>query len=198
MDSSCAYCDAKPLYRDRESGAYLCPVHAWLEVSGPRREMPRPPLTIRPADETDHPAIVKLATHFWGGTEIERFGEKHQVDQLPAYVACDGDEIVGAASYARDDDVIRLIMLNILPQWQGRGAARGLIAAVIQEAQAQEIARLSLAASNDDLPALGLYQRFGFRITGVMVGRLASQKDTIEIGFDGIPIRDEIHLELEL
>ena len=29
---TCAYCDAKPLFRDHVSGAYLCAEHAWLEV----------------------------------------------------------------------------------------------------------------------------------------------------------------------
>jgi len=197
MDS-CAYCDAKPIYRDRESGAYLCPVHAWLEVTGPRGKIPRPPLTIRPATPADRPQVAALADYFWGEVEIECFGCTYQVDMLPAYTACDGDEIVGVASYAREGDTFNLVMLNVLPRWQGRGAAGRLITAVIQEAQAEGAERVVVATTNDDLPALGLYQRLGFTIAGVLVGRVLEHHGEVEPGFDGIPVRDEIQLELRL
>ena len=197
MDT-CAYCDAKPLYRDRESGAYLCPVHAWLEVIGPRGETPRPPFTIRPATPADRSRIAELADYFWGETEFKCFARSYQVDALPAYVACGGEETIGMACYAREGDAVNLVMLNVLPQWQGRGAARGLIAAVIQEAQTGGANRIIVATTNDDLPALALYQRLGFTITDVLVGKLVEHHDGIEPGFDGIPIRDEIQLELQL
>jgi ribosomal protein S18 acetylase RimI-like enzyme len=197
MDT-CAYCDANALYRDRESGAYLCPVHAWLEVTGPRGETPRPPLTIRPATAADRPHIAELANYFWGEVEIECFDHSYQVDGLPAYVACDGDEIVGMASYAREGNTFNLVMLNVLPRWQGRGTARALIAAVIQEARVDSAERVIVATTNDDLPALGLYQRLGFTITDVLVGRVLEHHGGIELGFDGIPVRDEIQMELRL
>lgn len=197
MDS-CAYCDARPLYRDRESGAHLCMAHAQLEVAGPRAETPRPPLTIRPSTPDDRSRIAELADYFWGEAKIECFDRSYQVDTLPAYVACDEDEIVGVASYAREGDAMNLVMLNVLPQWQGRGAARGLIAALIQEAQATGTERVIVATTNDDQPALGLYQRLGFAITGVLVGKLVEHHGGIEPGFDGIPVRDEIQLELQL
>jgi N-acetylglutamate synthase-like GNAT family acetyltransferase len=196
MDT-CAYCDAKPLYRDRESGDYLCPVHAWLEVIGPRGETPQTPLTIRPATPADRPRIAELAD-YWGETEIERFDHSYQVDALPAYVACGGEETIGMACYAREGDAVNLVVLNVLPQWQGRGAARGLIAAVIQEARTADAKRIIVATTNDDLPALGLYQRLGFTITDVLVGKLAERHGDVKPGFDNIPIRDEIQLELQL
>ncbi len=197
MDS-CAYCDAKALYRDRESGAYLCPVHAWLEVTGPRGEAPRPPITIRNATPADRPRIAALADYFWGEVQVESFGRSYQVDVLPAFVACDEDEIVGIASYAREGDATNLVMLNVLPRWQGRGVARGLIAAVTKMTRAEGAKRVITATTNDDLPALGLYQRLGFTIIGILVGRLLEHHGGVEPGFDGIPVRDEIQMELRL
>jgi len=194
----CAYCDSKALYRDRESGVCLCPIHARLEVTGPRGEAPRPPLTIRPAIPADRTHIAELANYFWGEVQVESFGHSYQVDALPAYVACDGDDIVGIASYAREGDATNLVMLNVLPLWQGRGAARGLIAAVIKMTRAEGAERIIVATTNDDLPALGLYQRLGFVITGVLVGRLLEHHGGVELGFDGIPVRDEIQMELRL
>jgi ribosomal protein S18 acetylase RimI-like enzyme len=196
--NTCAYCDANALYRDRHSHDYVCPVHARWEVTGPRGEAPRTPLTIRPAVPDDQAHIAALATYFWGETEVESFGRSYQVDALPAYVACDEDEIVGVAVYAPEGDVTNLVMLDVLPQWQGRGAARDLIAAAIKALRTEGVQRVVLSTTNDDLPALGLYQRLGFVITHVDVGRMLEHHGGEELGFAGIPVRDEIHMELIL
>ena len=197
---TCAHCDANALYRDRESGAYLCPAHVRLEATGPREGPTLPPLTIRPATPADRTRIAELADYFWGETEVECFGRSYLVDVLPAYIACDGDEIAGVASYAPEDEgeAVNLVMLNVLPQWQGRGTARNLVAAVAKAARAGGAARLIVATTNDDLPALALYQRLGFTITEVLVGRLVEHHGGIEPGFANIPVRDEIQLELQL
>jgi len=196
--TSCTYCETNALYRDRESGAYLCPVHARLEVTGLRGEAPRPPLTIRPATATDRTHIAELADYFWGEVEVKCFGRSYQVDVLPAFVACDGDEIAGVAVYTREGEAVNLVMLNVLPQWQGRGTARDLIVAVAEVARAEGAGRLIVATTNDDLLALGLYQRLGFTITGVRVGELLEHHGGVELGFAGTPVRDEIQMELLL
>jgi GNAT superfamily N-acetyltransferase len=196
--SLCAYCDANALYRDRENNVLLCSVHSRLEVVGPRGKAPRPPLTIRPATPADQPRIAGLADYFWGELEVECFDRSYQVDALAAYVACDEDEIVGVASYAQEEETTNLVILNVLPRWQGRGAASDLIAAVIGMARAEGANRLIVATTNDDLPALGLYQRLGFTIAEVVVGKLVEHHGGIELGFAGIPVRDEIRMELRL
>jgi ribosomal protein S18 acetylase RimI-like enzyme len=194
MDS-CAYCDADAVYRDRTSGTYLCLNHARLEVIGPRQEKREMSLTIRSATSADRARIAELADYFWGEVEVECFGRSYQVDALPTVVACDGDEIVGMASYAREGDAVNLVMLNVLPRWQGRGAARALVAAVTEAARAEGAERVIVATTNDDLPALGFYQRLGFTITDVCVGKLLQHHGGVELGFAGIPVRDEIRLE---
>ena len=194
----CAYCDANALYRDRDSSDYVCPLHAHLEVTGPRGEAPRAPLTIRPATSADQARIATLSNYFRGEDEVESFGRSYQVDELPAYVACDEDDIVGVASYASDGDETNLVVLNVLPQWQGRGAARDLIAAVTKAMQVEGVKRIILSTTNDDLPALGLYQRLGFAITNVDVGKMVEHHGGEELGFAGIPVRDEVQMEVNL
>jgi len=202
--ATCAYCDANAIYHDDRSNSYLCLAHARLEVTRPRGATPRPPLTVRPATPTDCPRIVELAGYFWGEVEVECFDRTHRVDELPAYVACDDDEIVGVACYTFENEnggegkTINLVMLNVLPRWQGRGAAHELIAAVINLGRAEGAKRVIVATTNDDLPVLGLYQRMGFTITEVLVGRLVEHHGGVEPGFAGIPVRDEIRLELRL
>jgi ribosomal protein S18 acetylase RimI-like enzyme len=196
--NTCTHCDDNALYRDRGNSVFLCPSHARLEVTGPRGAAPRPPLTIRPSMPADRPRITELARHFWGELRVESFGRSYQVDALPAYVACDEDEIVGIASYAREGDATNLVMLCVLPRWQGRGAARNLIAAIVNLTRAENASRVIVSTSNDDLPALGLYQRLGFTITGILVGKILEHHGGVEHGFAGIPVRDEIQLELRL
>ncbi|HUV88246.1 MAG TPA: GNAT family N-acetyltransferase [Anaerolineae bacterium] len=195
---SCTYCGAGAIYHDRQTGAYLCLAHARLEVTGPRGKAPRPPLTIRPATPADRSRISELAHYFWGEVEVECFGHSYRVDALPAYLACDVDEIVGLASYAREGDAVNLVMLNVLLRWQGRGVGRELVAAVNELARAEGAKRVIVATSNDDLLALGFYQQLGFTITEVLVGKLVEHHGAIEAGLAGIPVRDEIHLELRL
>lgn len=196
--STCIYCNENASYRDRETGAYLCARHARLEVVGLRDEPPPPPLTIRPAIPADCPRLAALASYFWGETEVECLGRRYSLDALPSYVACDDDEIVGVASYVCEGEALNLVNLAVLPKWQGRGVARQLIAQVVETARAEGKNRVIVAAANDNPLALTFYQRLGFVITAVSVGKLLEHHGKVEVGFAGIPVRDEIQLELRL
>jgi ribosomal protein S18 acetylase RimI-like enzyme len=57
------------------------------------------------------------------------------------------------------------------------------------------LGRILVATSNDDLPALALYQRHGFRILEIIPGRIAEDHGGEFPGFAGIPVRDEVRLE---
>jgi GNAT superfamily N-acetyltransferase len=195
---SCSYCDRTAMYRDRETGTRLCPVHARLEVTGPRGEAPRPPVTVRPASGADRERIVGMAEAFWDEREIDCFGRTYAVGELPAFVACDVTRIVGVASYALEGDALALVMLNVLPLWQGRGVATYLIEALAGQARRDGACRLIVATTNDDLPALAFYQRLGFVITDVFPGRVLEEHGLVKAGFSGIHLRDEIQLELAL
>ena len=69
-------------------------------------------------------------------------------------------------------------------------------------AQAQEFRRVWLITTNDNTPAVRFYQKKGFSLVAVYRNAIeASRKLKPEIplkGIDGIPIRDEIELELLL
>jgi ribosomal protein S18 acetylase RimI-like enzyme len=59
-----------------------------------------------------------------------------------------------------------------------------------------------VTTTNDNTRALRFYQRAGFRLTALRVGAVAeARKVKPEIpshGLDGIPIRDELELTMEL
>jgi ribosomal protein S18 acetylase RimI-like enzyme len=149
---------------------------------------------------SDLPRIAEIVLHFWDETAVDCFDRQYDVLSCPAFVACDGQRVVGLASYAleRDLDALVLVVLSVLPEAQGRGGGRALLDAVRGEALRQDLARLLVATTNDDLPALALYQRYGFRLAELMSGRVADHHGSELPGFSGIPIRDEIRLVYDL
>jgi GNAT superfamily N-acetyltransferase len=200
MVVQCAFCEGRPQYRDRQTVQYLCLEHARLRVAGPGRHPSGPPLAIRPAMADDYACVEELALYFWDETDVDCFDRQYDVLACPAFLACDDDRIVGLASYAVEEawEAIVLVMLNLLPDWQGRGGGRALLEAIREEAARRGLARILVVTSNDDLPALALYQRHGFHIIEVIPGRLARHHGAELPGFAGIPVRDEIRLECRL
>jgi ribosomal protein S18 acetylase RimI-like enzyme len=197
---TCDFCNSNAQYRDRHTGQYICLEHARLEVIAAGQHQSATPLAIRPADPADYGRIEALSLYFWGETQVDCFGRQYDVLACPAFLACDGHEVVGVASYAFEEqwDAVMVVMLNILPDWQGRDGGRGLLSAVHEEAKMRTLGRLLVATSNDDLPALALYQRYGFRIVEVIPGLLARHHGGEFPGFSGILIRDEVRLSFEV
>jgi hypothetical protein len=72
----------------------------------------------------------------------------------------------------------------------------------VAQARRRGCQRLWLVTTNDNLRALGFYQRRGFHPRALRAGAVAQArrlKPAIpEHSPDGIPIRDELELELEL
>jgi ribosomal protein S18 acetylase RimI-like enzyme len=196
----CSFCDENAQYRDQVTGHYICLVHARLEMvaAGPRPSVL--PLTVRPATVEDYGRIGELALHFWGETEVDCFDRKYDVSECPAFLVCDGGKAVGQASYAVEEEwnAVVLVMLNILPDHQRRGGGWMLLDAVCGEARRRGLKRLLVVTSNDDLPALALYQRYGFCIITILPGRIAADHGGEFPGLAGIPVRDEIRLAYEV
>jgi len=77
-----------------------------------------------------------------------------------------------------------------------------LVAAVKRAAQETGCRRLWLITTNDNLDALRLYQRRGFTLAAVHPNAAAEARrlkpEIPLIGEYGIPIRDELELEMEI
>jgi len=195
----CIYCERPAIYRDREMGRCLCAAHARIEVVGSgERKKPPVEVQVRRATGGDIARVVELAQYFWGEDEFECFERNYLIRKLPAFVACAGDTVVGALNYSEEPERTVIVVINVLPQWQGIGVGRALVEALATEAKRKGIARIVVATANDDMLALTFYQRLGFRITGIKPGEVLRRHGGEITGFSGIPIRDEIQLALEL
>jgi GNAT superfamily N-acetyltransferase len=107
---------------------------------------------------------------------------------------------VGLATYHVAGDDCELVTIDSTSAGVGIGSA--LIAAVRDAAASCGCRRVWVITTNDNLDALRFYQRRGFVLVAVhrdAVTEARRQKPQIPlIGNHGIPIRDEIELELRI
>jgi ribosomal protein S18 acetylase RimI-like enzyme len=109
-------------------------------------------------------------------------------------------EPVGLLTYHVDGLDWEIVTIDSLEPSLGIGSE--LIFALRQEAKRAGARRLWLITTNDNLNALRFYQKRGFRLVAVhpdALDRSRQLKPNIPlVGQDGIPLRDELELELLL
>jgi len=127
-------------------------------------------------------------------------GNVYRPEQLDGFVVENENEWVGLVTFFIRDDECEVTSLDSLHQ--GKGFGTQLIDKAIEEARAGNCKRLFLITTNDNLHALGFYQKRGFEIVTVYRGAVnesRKRKPRIPlVGMDGIPLRDEIELEIKL
>jgi GNAT superfamily N-acetyltransferase len=174
---------------------------------------------VRLATAADRRWIVSLLRRRWGSTRLVTRGQVYEGDRLPALVAVRGGRRCGLATYRVDApgqppagtgagappescEPASCEMVSLDAVVQGRGVGTALVQELVRLARGRGCRRLWLITTNDNLPALGFYQRRGFVLVAVHREALTLSrrlKPSIpEVGLDGIPLRDELELELEL
>ena len=133
-----------------------------------------------------------------GGRRQARLGEVLDVLVLDGYAAWDGERLVGIATYAHGGDRSELAALAVTADRRRRGIGGRLVDVVASAARRRGAGELWLVTTNDNLDALRLYQRHGFRLSALHAGavdRARITKPTIPLlGRHGIPIHDELVL----
>jgi GNAT superfamily N-acetyltransferase len=151
-----------------------------------------------PADEAVAEALVDAAM---AGRHQSRLGETHDVLALDGLGAWDGDRLVGLCTWSPPDAGGRseLAVMAVAEDHRGRGIGALLVDAVAMAALAAGASTQWLVTTNDNLDALRLYQRHGYRLAELHPGAVDEsrrQKPAIPpIGRYGIPLRDELVLE---
>lgn len=157
-------------------------------------------LLIRPLRDPERPWLGRQLTRLWGSPQVVSRGYIHDAARLPALVAESSGALVGAATFAIRDRDCELVTLDAFRSGQGIGSA--LLAEVANEAARCRCRRLWLVTTNDNLRALRFYQRRGMRLAALRPGAIEESrriKPSIPlVGEHGIPIRDELELELLL
>jgi ribosomal protein S18 acetylase RimI-like enzyme len=136
----------------------------------------------------------------WGADEVVGGGRTHRLADLSTLVADADGELAGLATYVIDRGDCELVTIDALTVGGGIGGA--LVDAVVDAARTAGARRVWLITTNDNLPALRLYQRHGFTLAALRPGAVeaarARKPQIPATGHAGIPIRDELELERPL
>jgi ribosomal protein S18 acetylase RimI-like enzyme len=155
---------------------------------------------LRRLTPADLPRLRQFWIEHWGGEEIITRGNVYHPEQLDGFVVEDENEWVGLLTFFIRDAECEVTSLDSLRE--GKGIGTQLIDKAIEEARARNCKRLFLITTNDNLHALGFYQKRGFEIVSVYRGAVnesRKRKPGIPlVGMNGIPLRDEIELEMML
>ena len=135
----------------------------------------------------------------FGGVLQARRGELIDVLALPGFVAEENGRPVGLLMYRRENGECELAFIGSLERHRGIGTA--LLNAL--RGEVADCARIWLVTTNDNLEALRFYQRRGFVLSGLRLGAVDDSRRRLKpqisaIGGFGIPLRDELELELRL
>ncbi len=133
----------------------------------------------------------------WGADYIIVHGETIRYDEVEGFIF---GNWLGLLTFLVRGDECEITSLDSLEE--GRGIGTTLIEAMIAEAKKRKCRRLFLITTNDNLRALGFYQKRGFELAALHRGAVNESrklKPSIPLlGDNNIPLRDEIELELPL
>lgn len=148
----------------------------------------------------DTPRLRQFWKEQWSGDFIVTHGSIHQPEDVDGFVVEDGELWAGLITYKLVNDECEVISLDGLREGEGIGTM--LLRKVIEEARIRKCKRVFLITTNDNLYALGFYQRRDFELVAIRRGAVNETrkiKPAIPIiGQNHIPLRDEIELEMTL
>jgi GNAT superfamily N-acetyltransferase len=156
---------------------------------------------IRPIRDDERGELARQVREHWGSPIVTSRGIPHEASTLPCLVAVDGERWLGVAVYRLEDGECELVLLEAFERRAGIGTA--LLEATAGLARRSNSRRLWLVTTNDNLDALRFYQRRGMRLARLWVDATTEARKTLKpeiplIGEYGIPLRDELELEMIL
>jgi ribosomal protein S18 acetylase RimI-like enzyme len=156
-------------------------------------------ISIRSLSFDDVPRLRQFLIEHWGGEEMLTRGHVYRPEQLEGLVVEDGEEGVGLLTFFVRDGECEVTSLDSLREGQGIGSK--LPEKVIEEARRRGCKRLYLITTNDNLNALGFYQKRGFQIAAIYRGAVNESRKIKPgiplVGFNNIPLQDEVELEIK-
>ena len=148
----------------------------------------------------DLPRLRQFWKEHWDDDFVVTQGTVFNPENVSGFIALDGNDWVGLITYSFLETDCEIVSIDSLREGQGIGTE--LIEKVIEEARANGCHRVHLSTTNDNLRALGFYQKRGFQLCALRVNAMEEARKLKPgiplIGEHGIPLRDEIELEIML
>ncbi|CAG0955508.1 Putative peroxiredoxin bcp [Phycisphaerales bacterium] len=198
-------CESTPA---RDHGAVTRIRRVWYPVFPPNENATRvlevlrerEGLGVRAASPRDSAFVSKLLAANYSGEVLHSRGRARDAGTLPALVASVHDRHVGIAVF--DESSADIEVLALAACERGDAAASMLLDAVEDRARLQGRRRVVMTLANSALDALAFAQRRGYAISQVRRGMFdwyrTAHAAIPRVDSNGVPIRDEIELELAL
>ena len=157
-------------------------------------------MNIRRLTSDDLPRLRQFWKENWGGEFVVAHGMIYYPDTLDGFIAVDGNEWAGEITYAFSGNDCEIVSLDSLQE--GHGIGTMLIQVAVDEARQRNSNRIFVITTNDNLNALGFYQKRSFHLVKInrdaMIETRKLKPNIPLIGANNIPLRDEIELEMML
>ena len=157
-------------------------------------------IQVRKISDKDQSWIKDFYINRWGSDRVVSRGVIRAVPLLPGFIAWKSGDRVGLLTYHIENNELEIVTLDSLAENVGVGSA--LVTEAVGFAHRVNCFRVWLITTNDNTPALRFYQKRGFHLVAIYRNALdESRKLKPEIppfGLHGIPLRDEIELEIPL
>ena len=155
---------------------------------------------VRPISADDRDWVVKTLKRYWNSTMMVSRGVLHDISAQEGFAAVQHGLPIGLLTYDIIGDQCEITLMQSMREGIGVGSA--LIGVMKDAAIREGCRRLWLITTNDNLHALGFYQKRGFTLAAVYPDALARSRELKPgipmTGMSGIPLRDEIELEIVL
>ena len=164
---------------------------AWLEA---RRDI----TLVTRAKEHDAFVFEELTKH-WFGTQIWSRGIRYDAHHIPAIIAIHQGQPVGLITYDFLPGNTQCEVVTLSTRLESRGIAARLLERVEDIADAAGAWRVFLTTTNDNLRAIGVYQRCGWTFAALHKGIVDTARARVpqipRIGLNGLPVHDELEFE---
>ena len=158
----------------------------------------KPAFDIRPM--TDRATLEEMLRLRWSDGSIFVRGRMLYPRDVEAFGAYMNGRLQGVATWRIEDGTLYMLTANNITDT--RGVTTALLETMLAMGREKGFAFMRALITNDNWPAFRFYQKRGFRIVAVhpgVVDMMRQMKPSIpERGVEGIPMRDEIELEIVL
>ncbi len=148
----------------------------------------------------DRPQICSFWTEHWGDDFVVVHGDVFRPEDVEGFIALEQGQWVGLVTFVVQGMGCEIITIDSLRA--GYGIGTRLIEEIAAHVRGAGCKRIFLTTTNDNLHALGFYQKRGFVLSQLRPGALEQSRKVKPaiplIGMQGIPLRDEIELEMKL
>jgi ribosomal protein S18 acetylase RimI-like enzyme len=154
-------------------------------------------IEIKRLEDTSRDWAKEAFLKWWTVPFVVSHEKRLYFDDMPGFVAFLDGEPSGLLTYDINGREFEVATINSAVQDKGIG--RALMEAAVAEAKKRNCKKVWLTTTNANINALRFYQRVGMRVAAWRIGEMEEArrlKPQIPLEQDGIPIRDEVVMEL--